>query len=687
MYKLIICLVACMLATPLWAAAIAETEHVKFQVIADKSAVAPGDTVRLALVEEIIPGWHTYWQNPGDSGMASALSWDLAPGFEGGEISWPAPSRVPYGPLLNFGYSLHATYLTTVKIPAAAEIGDTPVIGLTFNYLVCAEQCIPESATLNLPLTVAAASVTDPAQMDLFTAASGGLPVAAPFPISATVTPGDILLKLKTSAAAQPFFFPDKPGLIENAAPQVVEKSADGMTLVIKRGDLKRQELSSLAGVLTLADPATGQKQAYEVAVEVGAEAAPATSEAAPVSLTLLGALGLALVGGMILNLMPCVFPILSLKIISLSVGANDRRHSLQSAAAYLGGILSAFAVVSLLLLSLRAAGTAVGWGFQLQSPGFVLAMIYLLFAMGLSLSGVFELGGSFTGWGSRLATRTGWLGSYFTGALAALVATPCTAPLMGAALGFALTQPWPVALAVIETLGLGMALPFLILAAVPGFARCLPKPGRWMERIKQFLAFPLYGSAVWLIWVLTMQTGADTVALALSGLVLIAFAAWAYKISRTAIGSSRLLSTLLVIVALLALGVTLTRPIMPPAGEAGNTSFIPAGWEKFSAARLAELRENREPVLLDMSAAWCITCMVNEKVALGSGTTAELHRRGITLLKGDWTNRDPEITALLAEFHRNGVPLYVYYPAQGEPVVLPQILTADSVLARVTAP
>jgi thiol:disulfide interchange protein len=683
MRKLIFCLLICLFAAPAFAASTAETEHVKWQVVADKAAVAPGDTVRLALVEEIIPDWHTYWQNPGDSGMATSLSWDLPPGFAGGAIDWPAPSRVPYGPLVNFGYSRHAIYLTTVKIPAEAEIGSQPLLALSLNWLVCEEQCIPESAALDLVMPVAAASQPDSTNEGIFAEAKSAQPVAAPFTTEIAASPGELTLTIKGQKAAEPFFFPTKPGLIDNAALQVMHRTAEGFSLTIPRGDLKRQELSSLEGVLTLADPATKQKLAFEITADVGA-AAPMPVEPPPATLTILGALGLALLGGMILNLMPCVFPILSMKILSLSYqGQKERGAALAGALAYLAGILVAFAVISALLLALRAAGTAVGWGFQLQSPGFVMAMIYLLFAMGLSLSGVFEVGGSFTGWGSRFAMRTGWLGSFFTGALAALVATPCTAPLMGAALGFALTQPWPVALAVIETLGLGMALPFLLLAVIPGVARHLPRPGRWMDRCKQFLAFPLYGSAVWLIWVLTLQAGADETALALAGLVLIAFAAWAFTISRTAIGNGRLLSNLFVLAALVLLGSTLAMPKKEVAGEAASASFIPAGWEKFSPARLTELRQGGQPVLLDMSAAWCITCMVNEKMALGPKVTHTLQDRGITLLKGDWTNRDPDITALLAGFGRNGVPLYVYYPAAGEPVVLPQILTAGLVLDR----
>jgi thiol:disulfide interchange protein DsbD len=684
MRNLMVVLLISLLGTPAFAASTAGTEHVKWQVLADKTMAAPGDTVRLALVEDIIPDWHTYWQNPGDSGMATSLSWDLPLDFEGGAIEWPAPSRVPYGPLLNFGYSHHAVYLTTVQVPADAEIGTQPLIALSLNWLVCAEQCIPESAALDLAMPIAPASQPNEAAAPVFAEAEAAQPLPVPFAVKATVSPAELALTFDLTPAQQPFFFPLKPGLIDDAAPQAMHRTGNGFTLTIPRGDLKRQELTALEGVLTLTDPATRQKQAFTVSTAVNAVAA-APVAAPPVSLTILGALGFALLGGMILNLMPCVFPILSMKIISLSYqGRRDRPAALMGAVAYLAGILVAFAVISGLLLGLRAAGTAVGWGFQLQSPGFVLAMIYLLFAMGLSLSGVFEVGGSFTGWGSRLAMRSGWLGSFFTGALAALVATPCTAPLMGAALGFALTQPWPVALAVIEMLGFGMALPFLLLAIIPGVARHMPRPGRWMDRAKQFLAFPLYGSAVWLIWVLTLQAGANVMVEALAGLILIAFAAWAYTMSRTAIGTGRLLSNLFVLLALIALGSTLAMPKGEVAGESANASFIPAGWERFNAARLADLRQDGQPVFIDMSAAWCITCMVNEKVALGPKVTHTLQDRGVALLKGDWTNRDPEITALLAQFGRNGVPLYVYYPVTGEPVVLPQILTAGLVLDRV---
>jgi thiol:disulfide interchange protein DsbD len=358
---------------------------------------------------------------------------------------------------------------------------------------------------------------------------------------------------------------------------------------------------------------------------------------------------------------------------------------------AYTVGILASFALLGGVLIVLKAGGAQIGWGFQFQSPLFVLAVAYLIFAVGLSLSGVFAIGGSVTGIGSSLAGRSGYGGSFFTGVLATIVATPCTAPFMGAALGFALTQPPVVLLAVFFCLGLGLALPYLLLSFWPFLQRSLPKPGAWMDKLKQGLAFPMYGAAAWLVWVLAQQAGINAVAVALGGMVVIAFAAWLYEVSKyTGKAAQRSGSG----VAGLALGLALI------GGYFGVATTAPAALclnsesatnvEPYSAARLSELRSAGKPVFINLTAAWCISCLVNEKVALSQRSVIDTFKSsGITYLKGDWTNRDAEITKILAEFGRSGVPLYVFYPAGAEnsthPVVLPQLLTPEIVTQAVS--
>jgi thiol:disulfide interchange protein DsbD len=405
---------------------------------------------------------------------------------------------------------------------------------------------------------------------------------------------------------------------------------------------------------------------------------------------TLPAALMLALAGGLVLNLMPCVLPVLSVKALSLIGHASRgaavmRRHGL----AYTLGVLVSFAIVAGALLSLRAAGEQIGWGFQLQSPAFVTVLAYVLFVMALTLSGVVTLGGRVAGLGSHLAARPGYAGSFFTGALAVVVATPCTAPFMASAIGFALTQPAPLALAVFEALGLGLALPYLALSLAPGWARRLPRPGPWMERLQQFLAFPLYATVAWLVWVLSRQVGPTGLAAGLAGLVLLGLGAWLYESTRRSARTARLVvRTVAALCLIAALGLVALpgAPTATPGGGPAERAGDPIPWEPYTPDRLAALRARGVPVFLNVTADWCITCLVNERVALRSPEVAAgFADRGVAYLKADWTRRDPQITGMLGSFERSGVPLYLLYPVSGSRAlpaqVLPQILTERIVL------
>jgi thiol:disulfide interchange protein DsbD len=417
---------------------------------------------------------------------------------------------------------------------------------------------------------------------------------------------------------------------------------------------------------------------------------APGTSgTAAADTVGILTALLFAVLGGIILNLMPCVFPVLSMKAMALIRHAEKQPRTVRlHGLAYALGVLACFAVLAIVLLALKASGAAAGWGFQLQSPVFVAAMAYLFFLLGLNLSGVLEIGGSAMGMGGGLAARSGYAGSFFTGLLAAVVSTPCTAPFMGVALGFALTQPAALSIIIFLALGAGFALPYLLLTFVPALVRLLPRPGPWMERARQFLAFPLYASVAWLIWVLAIQTGPDGVFAALGGMVLIGFAVWLWNIARNMTGirgrlTARAASLASGALALaLIVGLSIAAPGGPAAPATGQVANGPR-YESFSSERLTALRTAGKPVFVNMTAAWCITCLVNERVALSStAVTERFNSIGITYLKGDWTNGDPQITALLESFGRSGVPLYVFYgPGDAKPVLLPQLLTESIVL------
>jgi thiol:disulfide interchange protein len=682
------------------AGAQAEEPNVQVDLVAEQARIAPGQTFTVALRQRIKPDWHTYWVNPGDSGTATAIEWTLPPGMKAGEIQWPAPSRIPYGPLVNYGYDDEAVLLVDLTAPADLKPGDTAKLVGDVQLLVCKDICIPEDASVSLTLPVDTKPQANDAAVSLFTAARAKLPSKSPFAARIAQHGDDVRIAVDTGDARQLrdiTFFPLQPERINNAAPQKVHTGANGITIETKRAEGAKPDAAALDGVLTFRDESTGKDaplQAIQITAQPGTVPAIAGGGGAATGAGTIGlgeALLFALLGGLILNLMPCVFPVLSMKALALARGAyGDAAHRRADALAYTAGVLATFTVIAGVLLALRAGGAEIGWGFQLQSPLVVTALAYLLFAVGLVLSGVVTIGGGLAGMGSSLAARGGLVGSFFTGALATLVATPCTAPFMAAALGFALVQPAPLALAVFEALGLGLALPYLLLGFAPALARALPKPGAWMERFRQFLAFPVYATVVWLVFVLQAQTGPFAATSVLGGLVLIGFAAWAWDTAKLAGSRGRVVGATAAVVALVC-ALLLVRSVddaavaapaagtAPAAAAAGGSDAIK--WQAFSQARLDQLLAEGKPVFLDFTAAWCITCKVNETVALTEDVARTMEAKGVVALRGDWTRRDAEITRVLQAHGRAGVPLYLYYPAGSRvPRVLPQILTADSV-------
>jgi thiol:disulfide interchange protein DsbD len=666
------------------------TENLTARLVAEREAAAPGQPVALALVFDIRPGWHTYWRNPGDSGESPAIRWELPPGVIAGPIRWPFPELIRVGPLANYGYSGTAVHLVDLEVPADWPVGRPLRLAAHASWLVCEEECIPESGVLGLEIPVAARpGAADPDLAGLFDGARQRVPQPSPAPANLSRAEDGRFRLAVDRAALSPdirsaWYFPGSWGLIEHAAAQPLRLDASRLLLELAPGPLAASAESE--GVLVI-ETGAGVEAFRLDPVRTPAQAGSAEDgPGAPLGLPL--ALGFALLGGLLLNLMPCVFPVLAMKAMSLAGhGGLDRRARALHGLAYTGGVLVFFALVAGLLLALRAAGTKIGWGYQLQYPPFVVGMAYLFFVLGLSLVGAVTLGSRLMGLGA-LGPATGNRGAFATGALAALVAAPCTAPFMGAALGYAVTLSWPLALSVMLALGVGLALPYLLLALVPGSARLLPSPGPWMESLKQFLAFPMFATAAWLVWVLSVQSGPPGVAAVLAGLVLIALGLWLWERSgpgRPAWRAAGRAAALGALGAGALLGLTLpaqeSRPRDAPAAAAA-LSPVP-----FTAARLEQARGEGRPVLVNMTAAWCITCLVNERVALRSTAVAEAFAAaGVLYLKGDWTNRDPAITDYLARFGRNGVPLYVYYPVAGAPRVLPQVLTETLVLNALKA-
>ena len=659
----------------------AEAPKVAVELVSAQASIAPGQTFWIGLRQQIAPGWHTYWTNPGDSGEPPQIQWTLPAGFTAGAIAWPYPERIPAGLAMTYGYSREVTLPIPVTAPADLQVGGRVTLAGRASWLVCETECIPEEAPVSLTLPVAAApSAPHPTGAALIERARRAVPSPSPWPASFTAAPETVTLTiaargLAPERVAEAYFYPARWGAIDQAAPQVTRVDASGVTIEVARGPLPEATAAPIDGVLVLTerlDQGTVH-QAFTV------RAAPGT--AAP-GVSVWQAIVLALAGGLVLNLMPCVLPVLSVKALGLVQHASASPSAMRwHGAAYTGGVLASFAVVAGTLIALRAAGDRIGWGFQLQSPLFVTLLAYLIFAMALALSGVLAIGARFAGTGQALAARPGYAGSFFTGALAAVAATPCTAPFMGVAVGFAVTQPWPTALVVFEALALGLALPYLLLTLIPAWRRFLPRPGAWMARLEQALAFPLYATVAWLVWVLSQQAGPTGVGAALAGLVLIALAAWLYTASREARATWRRVATGAVaalVAAAIAVGPLSAASTATPARSAGD--------EAFSPRRLAELRGQGKPVFVNVTAAWCITCLVNERVALRSAAVTEAFtRKGVVVLKADWTNRDPSITEVLGAFGRSGVPLYLLYPAAaGDPAVLPQILSEGAVIEAV---
>jgi DsbC/DsbD-like thiol-disulfide interchange protein/cytochrome c biogenesis protein CcdA len=531
------------------------TPHVEARLISESERLVPGGTHWVALRLRMQPGWHTYWENPGDAGLATTLDWRLPAGFEAGPVHWSHPERFTLEHLVNYGYSGETWLLTAIDVPDSLVAGEEVDLELEAGWLACAEVCIPERGEfrLSLPVDAAPGAPPDPRFVDDFATARSRLPVPSPW-AARYQAEGERFLLAVAAAELEPgglrevAFYPRASGIVDHSAPQEARADAEGLLVAMTRSGLAGAGPAPgpLEGVLVVTRH-DGVERAYALSADPDAHGTlvfagiPIGGDGAGAALGLLVALALAFAGGLLLNLMPCVLPVVSIKAMALLRHGGDRGALRLHGLVFTAGVLVSFAVVAAVLIAIRAAGVHVGWGFQLQSPIFVTVLAYVIFALGLVLSGVLPVGGRIMGIGSGLADRGGAGGTFFTGVLAVVVATPCTAPFMGAAMGFALTQPWWISLAVFQALALGMALPYLAIGLRPSLARWLPRPGAWMVTLRQALAFPLYATVVWLVWVVSRQAGPEGVAAALSGILLVGFAAWWFAHSREAGSRARL--------------------------------------------------------------------------------------------------------------------------------------------------
>lgn len=684
------------------AAPIVKTEHVEAELVSERMGAQPGKPVTVGLKLRMADHWHTYWKNPGDSGLPTRIQWLLPEGWKAGEIQWPYPKNLPVGPLMNYGYEDEVVLLVELTPPASASPG-TYLVKAKAEWLVCKDVCIPEKGELDLAMPVAAGeSASNPRFQAHIDRARNMLPVAATgWTFDSAIRGGKVVVRMVppagTSAPARLAFFPEREQLIEPAAPQKVRRDGNGVRIEMKLADPPPADLQGVTGVAVADDGWPGlARKAIEVNAPVSAAlgAALAGSSASPsrgdegLDGSILAALAFALLGGILLNLMPCVFPVLGIKVMGFVEHAHgDARAMRMQGLLFAAGVVLSFLALAGVMLALRAGGTQLGWGFQLQSPVVVTLLAALFFVLALNLSGVFEWGAFAQSMTSNVSARGRYADAFLSGVLASVVATPCTAPFMGVAVGFTLTQSAASALAVFAVLGVGMALPVLLLALFPALLKRLPRPGAWMETFKQVLAFPLYATAAWLTWVLGAQAGNDAVLALLAGLVLIAMGAWMYGRWEHSPGMWR--AAVAGILAIAGVAVAWPGPGAAPsprsAPAAARAGELP--WQEWSPEKVAALRAEGRTVFVDFTAAWCVTCQVNKRIALhNSAVVREFAARGVVALRADWTRMDPRITEALSALGRNAVPVYaLYLPGEDAPRLLPEILTPSLVLAELS--
>jgi thiol:disulfide interchange protein DsbD len=687
-----------------------QSEQARAELLAHApEGVGPGKPVWLGLQITHAPDWHTYWKNSGDSGLPTELQWTLPPGVSAGPVAWPTPRKFPLGTLANYGYN------GTVLLPVPFTVDPTFTgkdieVKLYAAWLVCRKECIPEEGNFTLRLPVQGSTAV---HGRAFEASFAAAPTDQPAADSALLPQdGQLQVALAGLPAAwrgQPLeFFPETPGLVEPGAPWTQAWDGERWTASVPLSAQRSASPTQVPLVVALANPpgegpgspgvrldvpvqgawpaAAALPAAVPDALNAALQENAARAASAPVTggapITLWAALIGALIGGVILNLMPCVFPVLAIKVLAFAKHADDRAAHRAHGLAYTAGVVLSFLALGGLLLGLRAAGEAIGWGFQLQSPGVVAALAVLFTLLGLNLAGLFEFGSVLPSPVASLQARNPTADAFLTGVLATAIASPCTAPFMGASLGLAIALPTVQALAVFGVLGLGMALPYLAASWWPAVARALPRPGAWMNTFRQLMAFPMFATVVWLLWVLGQQSGIDGAAALLMLLVVLALLVWALGLrgkGRTAIAS---LSVLGLLWLGWAVGPNVTR-LQAADGAVAPVATAVAGvsWQPWSAERQADLLATGRPVFVDFTAAWCVTCQYNKRTTLADERVlGDMAAKDMALLRADWTRRDPTITAELARLGRNGVPVYAIYQSGQPPRLLSEVLSVDEV-------
>lgn len=669
----------------------ADAPHLHVQLVFRKAQLYPGGGDHGGLYFKLDPDWHVYWINAGDSGEPPHIKWTLPAGITAGPLQFPAPQRLPLGPLMDFGYENEVVFPFKLEIAPSVRPGTAP-LDAKVDWLVCREVCIPGKADLQITQKVLATAPPgggpdDGPGAQVWKRLAVRLPDALPSGDAAIFQPTPTGFRLAVTTGqreSQAEFFPEEQDILSNPAPQTVTPTATGLVLDLKKDADLKSAPAQLKGVLEL----SGGRN-YEIAATPGTVAAPPAAPTFSVT-ALASTAAFAFLGGLLLNLMPCVFPVLFLKGLALVNSGAEERHKLRAhGIVYTSGILVSFWALVGLLLALRAAGATLGWGFQFQSPIFLSLMAALLFFLGLSLAGQFEIGLTLTSAGGSLAAKQGYAGSFFTGVLAVIVATPCTAPLMGTAIGYALAQPAAITFAIFTALAIGLAAPYVALTQQPAWTRLLPKPGAWMDVLKQAVSVPIFATVIWLAWVLAQAYGAALLAALLAIFLLLAIAGWflgRWPAQRWAAIVASLL-VLTVVAACIAapreLAEAPATPLAQLSSEGPAARSASGAWQPWSADAVQHALAAGQPVFVDFTAGWCLSCQVNERVALDKPDVMRAFgEKDVALFKADWTREDPAITQELNTLGRSGVPVYTLYaPGQTTPTLLPQVLTPSIVL------
>jgi thiol:disulfide interchange protein/DsbC/DsbD-like thiol-disulfide interchange protein len=706
-------LMGCLLSASVFAqsfltGAVVKTDQVRAELLAHApQGVQPGKTFWLGLQITHQPHWHTYWKNPGDSGLPTQLTWQLPAGLQAGDIAWPLPKKIPIGTLANYGYEDSLLLRVPITVAANATLPANLPIQLKAEWLVCRQECIPQEGSFSLQLPVSSATALHGA---LFDAAQKAHTIPLPGVHSTTLVDAGQALNVQVEGLPARWqgqtlsLFPLTPDVVHNAAEQgkgwtqqwqgstwtarvpVSSERGDSparMGWVIAPGAERSPQAPGIE-IDTLVQgtwPAAASKAATALspalsqALAANAAAAPAAA-ATPLSLGL--ALLGALVGGLILNLMPCVFPVLAIKVLGFTRPGTTTREHRTLGLAYTSGVVLSFVLLGALLMALRAAGEQLGWGFQLQSPWTVSALAVLFTVLGLNLAGLFEFGHLLPSAVMSLQSRHPTLDAALSGVLAVAIASPCTAPFMGASMGLAIGLPLWQALPVFAAMGLGMALPYLGASLWPALAHRLPRPGPWMVTFRQAMAFPMFATVVWLLWVLGQQSGIDGAASLLALLVALAGLLWALSLQ----GRARAVLGLLALAAALGIGWSPLRQALQAPAAATSTSASSERWAPWSASEVASRQAQGQTVFVDFTAAWCVTCQYNKKTTLAdTRVLAAFDTKNVRTLRADWTRRDPAITQALAQLGRSGVPVYAVYTPGKPPVVLSELPSVQEVL------